>query len=313
MRLLVTGATGFIGSHLVHRLVRDGHHVIALVRDRAKARELPDGIEILDGDLSLFENVKTVLPAADMVIHLAGIVAAPRLEDYDRINFVAVKHLVACLERQTWKPKRLLFASSLAAAGPSVTPRTETDTCEPIEPYGKSKLDAEKALQYAPFPTTSFRPSVVFGHGDPATITLFKLAKRRVGFRPAGMNPLLSFIDVDDLVDAIVAMLGETSREHRTYFVSHPSSTDQQTLWRALGATLERGVFVVPVPRTLLYGIMRTGVSKQLDEKQYKQIVAPGFVCSSTQLQRDTGWKPQYDLQASLAKAAAGFRRAQWL
>jgi microcin C transport system ATP-binding protein len=113
--------------------------------------------------------------------------------------------------------------------------------------------------------------------------------------------------------DAIVAMLGDTSREHRTYFVSHPSSTDQRTLWRALGTTLDRGVFVVPVPKPLLYGLMKLGVSKQLDEKQYKQIIAPGFVCSSSALSRDTGWKPQFDLSSSLAKAAAGFRRAQWL
>src|SRR5688572_9331804 len=88
------------------------------------------------------------------------------------------------------------------------------------------------------------------------------------------MNPLLSFIDVDDLVEAIVAMLGDTSREHRTYFVCHPSSTDQRTLWRALGTTLGRDVVVVPVPKTVLYGLMRLGVSRQLDEKQYKQLGA---------------------------------------
>ena len=312
MKLLVTGATGFIGNHLVHRLVRDGHHVVALVRNRDKARDLP-AVEILEGDLSLFENPRTVLPACDAVIHLAGVIAADRIEDYEKYNFTAVKHLVACLERQSWKPKRLLFASSLAAAGPSVTPMRETDDCAPIEPYGKSKLDAERFLQYAPFPTTSFRPGVVFGHGDQATITLFKLANNRLGFRPAGQNPQLSFIDVDDLVEAIVAMLADTSRAHRTYFVCHPSSTDQRTLWRTLGTTLGRGVFVVPVPRPLLYGLMRLGVSRQLDEKQYKQIIAPGFVCSSSALSRDTGWKPQFGLEASLAKAAAGFRQARWL
>ncbi len=313
MKVLVTGATGFIGSHLVHRLVRDGHGVVALVRDRSKAGDLPAGVEVLDGDLSLFENVRTKLPACDAVIHLAGVVAADRIEDYDRINFVAVKHLVACLERQSWKPKRLLFASSLAAAGPSETPMTEADACAPIEAYGKSKLAAEQFLRYAPWPVTVFRPSVVFGHGDPATITLFRIAQRRVGFAPAGKSPQLSFIDVDDLVDAIVKMLADTSREHRTYFVSHPSSTDQRTLWRELGRTLERDVFVIPVPRPVLYGLMRLGVSKQLDEKQYQQITAPGFVCSSTALQRDTDWKPRYDLSQSLAKAAVGFRRARWL
>ncbi|HLL21822.1 MAG TPA: hypothetical protein VK427_06815, partial [Kofleriaceae bacterium] len=112
---------------------------------------------------------------------------------------------------------------------------------------------------------------------------------------------------------AIVAMLAETSRDHKTYFVSHPASTDQRTLWRALGTALDRDVFVVPVPAPLLYGLMRLGVSKQLDEKQYKQIIAPGFVCSSAALSRDTGWQPQFGLSESLAKAATGFREARWL
>src|SRR5512139_1057361 len=147
MKILVTGATGFIGNHLVHRLVRDGHSVVALVRNRDKARELP-AVEVLEGDLTLFEHPRTVLPACDAVIHLAGVVAAERIEDYERINFTAVKHLVACLERQSWKPKRLLFSSSLAAAGPSATPLTERDPCAPIEAYGTSKLEAERFLQF---------------------------------------------------------------------------------------------------------------------------------------------------------------------
>src|SRR5215204_844110 len=109
MKILVTGATGFIGNHLVHRLVRDGHSVVALVRNREKAKDLPP-VEILEGDLSLFENPRTVLPACDAVIHLAGVVAADRLADYERINFTAVKHLVACIDRQGWKPKRFLFS-----------------------------------------------------------------------------------------------------------------------------------------------------------------------------------------------------------
>lgn len=313
MKLLVTGATGFIGNHLVHRLVADGHTVVALVRDRVKARLLPGGVELLEGDLSLFEHPRTVLPAVDVVIHLAGVVAADDPGDYERYNFTAVKHLVACLDRQSWKPKRLLFASSLAAAGPSATPKTEADTCAPVEAYGRAKLDAERFLQHAPFPTTSFRPGVVFGHGDPATVTLFRMAKRRLGFSPAGVNPQLSFIDVDDLVEAIVAMLGDSSREHRTYFVSHPASTDQRALWRALGTVVGRDVFVVPVPRPVLYGLAKLRVSKQLDEKQYRQIVAPGFVCSSQALSRDTGWQPRFGLEDSLRKAADGFRQARWL
>jgi nucleoside-diphosphate-sugar epimerase len=323
MNILVTGATGFIGAHLVRRLVHDGHTIVALVRDPARARVLPAGVTLLAGDLSLFEDHRTVLPACDAVIHLAGVVAADDVADYHRVNYVAVQHLVACLERQSWRPKRLLFASSLAAAGPSVdgVPKAETDPCEPIEAYGRSKLDAERFLQTVSFPTTSFRPGIVFGEGDPATITLFRMAKRGLGFRLAGVPAGLSFIDVDDLVDAVTKMLADPSTAHRTYFVSHPGATDQRAMWKTLGKVMQRKVVVVPIPKPVLYVSMRamTALAKrfrfknQLDVKQYEQITAPAFICSSDALQRDHAWRPTQDLDASLAKAAAGFEAANWL
>ena len=194
MRVLITGATGFIGAHLCHRLATAGHEVVALVRDRARASELPQqGVELLRGDLSLFTRTDLVLPACDAVVHLAGVVAAKRLGDYHDINFVAVQHLVQCLERQAWRPRRLLFASSLAASGPSDgVLRTEADPCAPVEPYGESKRRAEEFLAGVSLPTTTFRPALVFGPRDPASLTLFKMASRGFGFGVAGLDPALS-------------------------------------------------------------------------------------------------------------------------
>src|SRR5262245_57979690 len=139
MRVFVTGATGFIGAHLCRALVAGGHQVVALVRDPKKAAaELPaTGVEALAGDLSVFDRADLVLPACDVVIHLAGVVAADTLDQYQAINHEAVRSLVRALGRQAWRPRRFLFASSLAAVGPSASraPRTERDPAEPIEPY----------------------------------------------------------------------------------------------------------------------------------------------------------------------------------
>src|SRR5205814_1926475 len=142
-------------------------------------------------------------------------------DDYDAINFRGVKNLVDGLARQEWRPRRFLFASSLAAAGPSVpgVRKTESDVCDPVDDYGRAKLAAEIFLRAAPFPTTSFRPSVVFGPKDPATFTFFRMASRGWGFRVGGPAQAFSFIDVDDLVDGIMRMADDTSSEHRTYFV----------------------------------------------------------------------------------------------
>jgi len=323
MKIFVTGATGFIGAHLSRRLVAEGHSVVALVRNPKKVAELPPEVERFAGDLSTFDDPSCVLPACDLVIHMAGVVTARNAADYELVNFGAVKSFVACLERQSFRPRRFLFASSLAAAGPSQRGqrKTENDPPTPIEPYGRAKLAAERFLAGAPFPTTSFRPPLVFGRRDTATLSFFKMAANGFGFRVAGAPQELSFIDVDDLVSAIVAMANDTSSEHRTYFASAPEDTDSQQLWHALSAAVGRRVRVVAVPKTAIYcaSVVNTGLSKvfgylnQLDKKQYDQITAPAFTCSSEALQRAHGWVPRTSLEEALRKAFAGYQEDGWL
>jgi dihydroflavonol-4-reductase len=323
LRVFVTGATGFIGQHLCHRLSLCGDQVVALVRTEGKAAKLPDGVEIFRGDLSTFADPHTVLPACDVVVHLAGVVAARSSEDYAIVNYSAVGDLVDCLARQDWKPKRFLLASSLAAAGPSPGDRawTEEDPPSPIDPYGLAKGNAEAAVRRAPFPTTAFRPSIVLGPGDEASLTLFRAARSGVGFRVAGVPQRLSFVDVRDLVEAIVLMVDDRRPGSFLYFVSHPSAIDVRELWRGLARAVGSGVMVVPLPRWVLYVAMRVstfvsrllGHRNQLDEKQYKQMTAPAFVCSSEAIRRDLGWTPRHDLAECLAHAAEGYRRERLL
>jgi nucleoside-diphosphate-sugar epimerase len=326
MRIFITGSTGFIGAHLTRALVGAGHEIVALVRDpRKAAEELPaSGVEPLVGDLSLFARKDLVIPPCDLVVHLAGVVAAKTPEEYDAVNFEAVTSLVKSLSRQSWRPRRFLFASSLAAAGPSATrtPKTERDPAEPIEPYGRAKLKAEQFLAAeAPFPTTSFRPSVVFGPRDRATLTFFQMAKRGVGFRVAGEPQLLSFIDVDDVVSGVTAMMEDTSDAHRTYFLAAREQMDSDLLWRSMSEAIGRRVRVIRVPRPVLRGasVVSTALSKafgftnQLDAKQYDQMVAPAFLCSSDALQAAHRWTPQVSLVGSLAKAWAAYRADGWL
>jgi dihydroflavonol-4-reductase len=324
MQVLLTGATGFIGGHVCRRLVAAGHHVVALVRDPARAAGLPRvGVEQLEGDLSLFERPDLVLPHCDMVMHLAGVVSARHPGQYDLVNFQAVKSLVRCLARQRWQPRRMLFASSLAAAGPSLAGvrKTEADPCEPIDDYGRAKLAAERFLRDAPFPTTSFRPPVVFGPKDPATLTFFRMALRGWGFRVAGPAQVFSHVDIDDLVSAVAQMAEDTSTEHRTYFVSSLEDTDSARLWDAFASLLDRRVRVVTVPRAALYGasVASTAVSRvfglknQLDRKQYQQLTAPAFTCSSEALQKAHAWRPRLNLTESLRKALQGYRADGWI
>ena len=317
MRYLVTGATGFIGTHLCQALVDRGDTVVALVRTPAKAENLPDGVKTLAGDLTLFVGDVT-LPEVDIVVHLAGVVAAPTPDVYEAINFTAVKDLVACLERQTWNPKRLVFASSLAAAGPSPLDQawTEKDPLNPVDPYGEAKMRAEAVVRKADFPTTCFRPCIVLGPNDTASLTLYKAAEGGVGIRVGSRAQQLSFVDVRDVVSGILHMSDDVRDGHYTYYISHPQAIDTEVLWAGLGRALGRRVRVLPVPGLLLRALVPLatlgskvlGKTNQLDIKQYRQMVAPAFVCSSASLSADLGWQAQYGLDATLVHATAGYR-----
>jgi nucleoside-diphosphate-sugar epimerase len=318
MRILVTGGTGFIGRHLCERLIARGDEVIALVRSPKKAASLPPGVKTLEGDLSVFADPATQLPPCDVVIHLAAVIAADTLEQYEAINFEAVKNLLACLERQSWKPARMLFASSLAASGPSPAGvvLTERDPLRPIDPYGDAKARAEALVAVAPFPTTTFRPCIVLGPGDEQSLTLFRAARNGVGFRVAGTPQELSFIDVRDLVEAIVVMADDRRPGSYCYFASHPVKTDVRELWTELGHAVGRGVLVVPIPKLVLYLAMKIATAfsavfrfkNQLDEKQYAQMIAPAFLCTSAALREDLGWSPRHSFAECLVHATEGYR-----
>jgi nucleoside-diphosphate-sugar epimerase len=306
--------------HLCRKLTDRGDEVVALVRSKRKAAQLPPSTTLLEGDLSLFADPNTQLPPCDVVIHLAGVVAADRMTEYEAINFGAVKDLIGCIERQSWRPRRFLFASSLAAGGPSArgTQLTEGDPPHPIDPYGDAKARAEALVRAAPFPTTIFRPPMVLGPGDEASLTLFKAARARLGFRVAGTPQELSFVDVRDLVEAIVLMADDQRAGQFCYYTSHPSQTDTRALWRELAQAVGRRVFVLPVPRWVLYlamlgasaGAALLRFRNQLDAKQYAQMVAPAFLCSGERLRSDLGWNPRHELADCLAYAAAGYRAA---
>lgn len=320
MRLFITGATGFIGRHLCREAVARGHHVTALLRTPSKVDVLAPGVAVLKGDLSSFAQPDFVLPECDVVVHLAGVVTAADPDDYARVNLHAVEDLVTCLGRLATPPRRLLFASSLAAAGPSPADRawTEADAPAPVDPYGDAKARAEAVVRAAPFPSTIFRPPMVFGPQDDATLTLFRSARVGVGMRAAGAPQRLSWVDVRDLVDALLRMADDTRPGSQTYFTSHPDDTDIHALWGAIGHAVGRRVWVVPVPKWTLRaasGVATAAAAvvpfhNQLDDKQVRQITAPAFVCSSARLRAELGWAPQHALQDAMVNAVAGYRAA---
>lgn len=319
MRIFVTGATGFIGRHLCDALVHEGHQVVALVRSPEKVKKLPqENIEFLTGNLSDLKKNDFIIPQCDLVIHLAGLITAKRPVQYYRTNFDATANLVRCLERQNFKPKRLVFCSSLAAAGPSWGHHalSEKDESHPVDDYGRSKRMAEDfLLGQKAFPVTVIRPPIVIGPHDDNVLNLFKIAKKGVGLLPRGNDQLLSFISVNDLVKAFVLVLNDTSNDHHTYFVTYDQPTSAHEIWKEVAQTLDKKISIIHIPKPFLYLVMKTnmllgrfGRACTFDKKYYDQLYAEAWVCSAQSIKQDFAWQAQESLKEVVHRTAQSYK-----
>jgi nucleoside-diphosphate-sugar epimerase len=324
MRFFITGCTGFIGIHLCRLLLAECHEVYGLVRNQGKVPiDLRGRMKEIHGGLEIFERSDLILPEVDVVVHLAAVISGRNSADYLQVNHQAVVHLLETLNRQSWKPKRFILASSLAAAGPNRNnkPLRESDDPGPIEPYGLAKLKAEQLLDSQLFPSTVFRPPAVFGPGDPAMLTLFKMVNRGFGPLPSGKPQLLSFIYVGDLVEAIYLMSKESGDSHKLYFVTSETVITNRDILIEIAATLHKKMMIVRIPKGIIWLIMTVSTaisyvfrsSNFYDYRQYKQMTSPAFVCTSELLTAETGWKAKTGLADAIRLSAEGYKQMNWL
>ncbi|MEA4981565.1 MAG: NAD-dependent epimerase/dehydratase family protein [Paludibacter sp.] len=324
MRYFVTGCTGFIGIHLCRLLLAEGHEVYGLVRNPQKIpQDFKGKLKVIRGGLEIFEQSDLQLPEVDVVIHLAAIITSKRSSDYRQINHEAVVHLLDVINHQAWKPKRFILASSLAAAGPNRKGEVlrESDTPQPIDPYGIAKLKAEQLLEGQPFATTVFRPPMVVGPGDPAMLTVFKMVKANFAALPMGTPQLLSFIYVDDLVQAIHVMSQNHSAARKLYFVTSEEVVTNREIVDTIASEMNKKIFLLSIPKFLIKLIMylSTAISVVFrvpnfyDYRQYKQMTTPSFICTSELLSAETGWKAKTKFSEAIKFCVEGYKKLGWL
>ena len=324
MRALVTGAGGFLGSWLVRRLCAEGHEVRALVRPGGDDGALSGlGAEVVRGDVTDPAGLGEAVAGRDWVFHLAGVRRGERREDFLRVNAEGTRLLLdACLERAPGL-LRFVLAGSLAAAGPSATPRREDEPFAPREWYGESKAEAELiALSYADrLPVAVARPPRIMGPGDRENLLFFRIA--RAGFLLAFGGPPrpLSWIDVEDCARGMALLAGRPEATGQAFFLASPERTSveglQREIARALGVRPRR----IPVPESLLRGLGSAAdvASRVLDRhlplnrKLAEQVLAPGWVCDPEKARRLLGFEARVGLAASVDRSARWYVEQGWL
>lgn len=322
MNVLVTGATGFVGSHLVEALRRPGHEVTALVRSPAKAAELTQlGVRQAPGDVRDRAALDRAVVGQDVVFHVAGLVAARSEAEFFEVNRNGTANVVAAATRAG--VPRLVLVSSMAAGGPSAPgrPNTGTERAHPVTAYGRSKLAGEEVVRTSPLRWTILRPPMIYGPRDREVLKVFRAA--RLGIAPVfgDGSQELSAIHAADLAACIVACAGAEPTVARTYYPCHPQTFTSAGFVRAVGAALGREVRLVPLPHwtarlalTVTGGAARlTGRATILTRDKANEFFQPAWTGDPAPCMRDTGWTPEVGLERGLAETCRWYRSAGWI
>ncbi len=337
-RVLITGATGFIGAHLVRRLREAGDEIVCLVRPTSKRAAIEGGgVEFVEGDLGDADSLARAMAGCDVVYHLGGLTSALRASELHRVNDAGSRHVAeACAEQSN--PPVLVHISSIAAAGPSMLgrPHVETDSPSPVSHYGRSKLGGERAVRgFADrVPITIVRPPIVFGEGDRASLPLF-MSVQRFGIH---MSPLwrpqpFSFVHAADLCTALIAVArsgrriapsdGEAdSSSTGVYFAAAEEIVTYAEFGRCIGRALgvprtsvipnvAAAVWMAAIGSELVARVRRRPMIFNLDKA--REAVAGSWACSSESLSRETGWRPASSLDERLEQTAVWYREQGWL
>lgn len=322
MRVLVTGATGFVGSHLAEALRRQGDTVTALARSARKAEALaPLGVRIIAGELADAAAVRKAVEGQDIVYHVAGVVAALDERAFMAANREGTRAVVEA--SQAAGGPRLIFVSSMAAGGPSPRgqPLRGDEPPHPVTAYGRSKLAAEEVVKASTLPWTIVRPPMVYGPRDQEVLKVFRIA--RLGIAPVfgDGSQELSAIHGADLADALIAAAQSPSTLGRTYYGSHPDIFTSTRFVRSVAAAMGRPVAVVKIPLRLGRGILAitetaARLARQatiLTTDKANEFFQPAWTGDPAPLTRDTGWSAQRNLAAGLTDTWQWYRSAGWM
>lgn len=335
-RVLVTGATGFIGGHLTRLLLERGDAVSCLVREPARAAALGElGAELLPGDLRDPAALRAAVAGQAVVFHLAALLRAPWRADFSTINAEGAGNVArACAEADT--PPVLIAVSSLAAAGPRAAgpPRTEADPPAPTSRYGRAKLEGERAVaaHAARVPITIVRPPIVLGEGDQAALSLFRMAGRGLFVVPSWRASRVAWVHVHDLCDLLVRAAERGERlpapdaagppGQGIYYSVTEEGVTLAELGRRLGAALGRErvrVLRVPAALTWTVGALGEAWGRLRDQPTIFNLdkardgVGGEWSCTSAKAAEQLGYAPLAPGDERLEQVARWYRERGWL
>jgi nucleoside-diphosphate-sugar epimerase len=318
MRVLVTGGTGFLGSHLVERLLEEpGTEVYALVRNPSKLRWLEgiDRVRLLPGDLL---DLPALPAGLSCVFHLAGLTKTLKSKLYYTVNREGTANLLQAIERQSCAP-RFVHLGSIAAGGPSAPrrPVSEGDPPRPVSPYGESKLLAEmEVFKYKDrFPVVTLRAAAVYGPRDDDFLEYFRWMKRGILPLVGQGKKSLSLLYVRDAVRAVLLAARPGVPSGEVFNIADSRIYSWEDIGRTVAGLLGKKLIRVRFPLWSAYlasaaseGIGRLGGGMSaLNVSMYKQMKPSSWVVDVRKARQGLGFESRFSLEEGMGETIAWY------
>lgn len=327
MKVLVTGGSGFLGSHVAEQLSSDGHTVIALVRKSSNRKFLTTlkNVELADGSVEDRASVDRAMKDVDAVVHSAGLVKARTEAEFFEINTQGTVNLLEAAIAHAPRLRRFVHVSSLEACGPSLDGRPVPLAQEhPVTAYGRSKLAAEKAVleRKDKLPVVVLRPAAIYGPRDVEILEAFRAVRRRQ-YPVIGRGDMLGcYTYGPDCARACLRAIEADIPSGSVYFVD---DGEPLSMARAMGELLPEALgtapflrFGVPFPVLRLaslgvetYGRLR-GKAVMLTREKVTML-SHHWVCESAKTRDDLKWEPEVKFTEGLRRTARWYQENGWL
>jgi len=324
-RVLITGASGFVGFHLIEAALKNNLEVFAAVRKSSKVDHLKD--LHVQYAYTNFTNVKALTAEIldnryDYIIHAAGVTKANSKAEYDAVNTDYTVNLAKAAVA-SGRIKKFVFVSSLAAVGPLATVDdilTEASVQSPVTAYGHSKKRAEEELKtFTELNYVILRPTAVYGPRDKDILIVLKQFANKFEPYIGKIDQYLSFIYVKDLAQACVLAL--TKGKQSAYLLSDGKRYDRYQLANITKRLLGVSTFKIHLPVGIIKIVagIAEGVSKitkkpsALNIEKLNELTAANWICSIEKAQQELEFKPKYDLNSGLEETLNWYKENKWL
>jgi dihydroflavonol-4-reductase len=321
---LITGATGFVGTHLVRLLVTDGWGVRALVRRTSDVRVLESvGAARLVGSLDDTRSIRAGARGVEVVFHLAAATFARTEAEFEHANVVGTRNLADAVLSAEPRPRRVVYLSSYAACGPAVDgrARTSNDAPEPLTAYGRSKLGGERALDSLKeqgIEVLILRAPAVYGPGDRALLSYFRLVRWGLAPVPSGEPRRLHMIYGPDLARAL---LRAADSAPGTYAVAEPATHSWTDVVTIIGREMGRRPIFFPLPSPLVraaaavsegVGALR-GSAVPFNREKAREMLADAWLCELTGSEDLLPRGEATPIEVGIASTIQWYRSQGWL